>query len=209
MKKKLTVDILMFILMILEFSRVYTGALLHEIMGIILALLVIIHIVLNLNYIKNISQGSYNLKRIIILIINIMFIITFLLTIILGLLSSQELLPFLNLHELDINKLHKIVSYICLIILGLHLGINFNAMFGKLSNTIKSKLLKVFIFIIIFTFGIYSIIDVELISHLVGTYGFMNSDKFIIIHILEYLSIILLISLSFNFIMKGITTNER
>ena len=82
-------------------------------------------------------------------------------------------------------------------------------MFGKLSNTIKSKLLKVFIFIIIFTFGIYSIIDVELISHLVGTYGFMNSDKFIIIHILEYLSIILLISLSFNFIMKGITKNER
>ena len=209
MKKKLTVDILMFILMILEFSRVYTGALLHEIMGIILALLVIIHIVLNLNYIKNISQGSYNLKRIIILIINIMFIITFLLTTILGLLSSQELLPFLNIHELDINKLHKIVSYICLIIFGLHLGINFNAMFGKLSNTIKSKLLKVFIFIIIFTFGIYSIIDVELISHLVGTYGFMNSDKFIIIHILEYLSIILLISLSFNFIMKGITTNER
>ena len=171
--------------------------------------MLIIHIVLNLNYIKKISQGSYNLKRIIILIINIMFIITFLLTIILGLLSSQELLPFLNIHELDINKLHKIVSYICLIIFGLHLGINFNAMFGKLSNIIKSKLLKVFIFIIIFTFGIYSIIDVELISHLVGTYGFMNSDKFIIIHILEYLSIILLISLSFNFIMKGITTNER
>ena len=41
MKKKLIVDILMFILMILEFSRMYMEPIYHEIIGVILFILVI------------------------------------------------------------------------------------------------------------------------------------------------------------------------
>ena len=47
MKKKLIVDILMFILMLLEFSRLFTGALLHELIGI---------------GITNLSGSSFNFK---------------------------------------------------------------------------------------------------------------------------------------------------
>ena len=110
MKKKLIIDILMFILMILEFSRLFTGALLHELIGITLFILVIIHLILNKNYILNIRKAKYNVKSIIMLITNILLVISFLLTIVFGLLSSQETLTFLNVHNLTIVKLHKIFT---------------------------------------------------------------------------------------------------
>ena len=78
MKKKLIVDIIMFILMLLEFSRLYTGALLHELIGIALLILIIIHLILNKNYLLNILKAKYNVRSIIMLITNILLIISFL-----------------------------------------------------------------------------------------------------------------------------------
>ena len=55
MKKKIIIDMLMFILILLEFSRGYMKPIYHEIIGILLFILVIIHLILNRNYIKSIS----------------------------------------------------------------------------------------------------------------------------------------------------------
>ena len=135
--KKIVVDILMFILMLLEFSRMYMSPLLHEIIGIILTILFITHIVLNRNYIKAIFKGKYTLSRTIIFIVNILFMISFVLTILFGILSSEELLKIFSIKNLNIIRLHKTISYINLIILGFHLGINFTSMLGKVTKMIK------------------------------------------------------------------------
>ena len=156
MKKKITIDILMFILMLLEFSRMYMEPIYHEIIGIILLILFIIHLILNMQYIKNIQKGKYNLKRTIMLIVNILFMITFSLSLLFGILSSQNLLTFMNINNMNIIKLHKMFSYISLVIMGIHLGINFNAMFGKISKIIKNDIVLYIISIIIIGFGIYS-----------------------------------------------------
>lgn len=79
MKKKLIIDILLFILMLLEFSKMYMLSILHEIIGIFLIILVIIHLILNKNYIKNIPKTKYNIRKMFILITNILFILSFIL----------------------------------------------------------------------------------------------------------------------------------
>ena len=155
MKKKLIVDIIMFILMLLEFSRLYTGALLHELIGIALLILVIVHLILNKNYLLNILKAKYNVRSIIMLITNILLIISFLLTIVLGILSSGETLTFLNIHNLTIVKLHKILGNVSLIVIGIHLGINFNAMFGKITKLIKNNIVNYILEIIIIMLGIH------------------------------------------------------
>lgn len=211
MKKKLIVDILMFILMILEFSRIITGAFLHEFIGMALLILVIIHLVLNKSYILNIRKAKYNVKSIIMLITNILLIFIFLLTIVFGLLSSHETLTFLNIHNLNIIKLHKILGNVSLIIIGIHLGINFNSIFGKITKLIKNKIINYILGIIIIMLGIYSSIKVDFIKHVIGEYGFGIKEGNIIINILEYLSIILMVTIIINFIYKriGDKKNER
>lgn len=211
MKKKLIVDILMFILMILEFSRMYMEPIYHEILGIILLILVIIHLILNIRYIKNIPKGKYNLKRIIMVVINILFMILFLLSLIFGILSSQDLFTFMNVNNMKIVSLHKTLAYISLIILGLHLGINFNAMFGKISKLIKNNIILYIISLIIIGFGIYSCIHLDIGKHITGKYGFSIVTDNLFINIIEYLSIIMMITIITNFIYKrlGEKKNER
>lgn len=208
MKKKIILDILMFILMLLEFSRGYLPTILHEIIGICLAILVIIHLLLNRNYLKNMFKGKYDIQRILMLIINLGFFITFFLSILFGILSSQDLLKSLNIHSMNIISLHKIVSYISLISLGLHLGINFNLMFGKLSKKIN-KYIGYIIEILIIIYGIYSFIKLDILKHITGTYGFSIFDGNIFINILEHLSIIMMIAFIMLNVNKLISKGEN
>ena len=192
---KLIVDILMFILMLLEFSRGYMKPIFHEILGISLIVLLIMHLILNKNYIKNIFKGKYNFKRITILIINSLFMTTLLLSIIFGILSSQDLLTFLNVGSLTLIKLHKIFAYISLIFLGLHLGINLNKIIS-----FKSKTLSILIII----YGVYSFIKLDIFNHLIGKYGFSMLTDSIILNTIRYLSVILMITIITNYIYQFI-----
>lgn len=210
MKNKLIIDILMFTLMILEYSKMYMKPIFHEIIGIILVILFVIHLILNINYIKNTFKGKYKLSRTIMLIVNILFMISFLLTIIFGILSSQELLKQLNIGSINMVYLHKIISYISLVILGIHLGINSNLMFGKIARLIKSNIVLYIVSIITIVFGIYSWDHLNIWNHIIGKYGFSIVTDNLFINILEYLSIIMMITILINFIYKRIgEKNER
>lgn len=92
--KKITVDILMGIAIILEFISL--PILIHEIVGIGLLFLIILHIKYNKNYFKAIPKGKYNLKRTIDLIINIGLMISLFITIISGIFCSQKIIEKLK-----------------------------------------------------------------------------------------------------------------
>lgn len=174
---KMTVDVLMFIIMLLEFSKLYTGQLLHETFGIALLILFIIHNILNINFYKNILKGNYNLLRLITTTINILFLICMLLTIIFGIPISSEFFKGLNLNgNMTIRKLHTILGYWNLILLSIHLGFHFKIIFAKLKNQIKDKkAIKILIYIvelIIVTFGIKAMRDINLGAYLIGKSSF-------------------------------------
>lgn len=119
MNKKVTVDILMVIAIILEFLSL--PILIHEIVGIGLLFLVILHLKFNKRYFKAINKGKYNLKRTIDLIINIGLLISLLITIISGIFCSQKSLKSLKIGNHKISHIHKSSSILSLIFLGLHL----------------------------------------------------------------------------------------
>lgn len=203
MKKKIIVDILMFILMLLEFQRNYLPSIIHEIIGVLLLILVIIHLVLNKNYFKNIFR-KYNRSKIIMLAINIIFSTSFILSVLFGILSSQDLLKFLNIGSLSIIKMHKIFAYICLLSLGLHLGINCSSLLKKVIKMINNKAIIYLLTIIVICFGIYFFIDLDIFNHLIGKYGFSSNDSNIFFNLFKYLIIIISISLITNIIYKKI-----
>lgn len=188
--KKIIVDILLLLLMLLEYSKVHLPGEIHEIIGILLIILVIIHLILNRNYLKAIPKGKYGSKRKALLIVNISFFIVFGLTTIIGILSNQYLLSSLNIGNLSIISYHKILAYVCLIILGIHLGFNLEKVFKK----IDSKLIYL-IDAAIILFGAYSMIQVDFFNHITGNLGFSQVSGNLLITTLEYLSIILAITI--------------
>ncbi len=185
--------------MLLEYSRVYLPSEIHEIIGICLIILVLIHLILNRNYFKAITKGKYSFKRSFMLIINVLFIITFSATCITGLLSSQNILTFMNIGNLTTIYLHKIFAYASVIVLGMHLGVNLTKLFNKFENKL--------IYVIIIILGAYSLIAVDFWNHLIGNYGFSLVTGNILTNTLEYLFIILMFSTITYFVFKIANSN--
>ena len=119
MNKKITVDVLMVIAIILEFLSL--PILIHEIIGIGLVFLIALHLKFNKRYFKAITKGKYNIKRTIELIVNIGLMISLLITIISGIFSSISSLKDLRIGTRKISHLHKPSSVFSLIFLVLHL----------------------------------------------------------------------------------------
>ena len=171
----------------------------HEIIGILLLVLTILHLWVNKSYFNSLTKGKYTLNKGIMLVINFSFLITMFLSLLLGILASKSLFPFFNLGNSTIARLHKTFSYISLIIMGLHVGINFNFMFGKLTKKLN-KIVLAIIYIIIIGIGLLSFIDLDVLKHITGEFGFHKEKSNILINALEYLSI----SMSFAIVMDKI-----
>ena len=134
--KKIAVDISMFFAIILEFLSLPILA--HEIIGIGLFVLVILHLYYNKHYFKAIPKGKYNLKRTLDLIINIGLLISLLITIISGIFTSQESLKDLKIRNYKISHLHKSFSIISLIFLVLHLATTHKKLLRMLNKNFLS-----------------------------------------------------------------------
>ena len=197
---KMIVDVLMLVLMLLEYSKVYTGQLLHEVIGIILLGLFLLHNILNIHFYKNIFKGEYNARRIITTFNNLVFSICMLLTIVLGIPISQEIFKFLGLNgNMQIRKLHTIFGYWGLVILSVHLGMHFRMMFFKFNQKLKGKnIVKSAIYLIellIVILGIKLMIDTNLGNYLIGKSSFGVPNGNLAISFLDHLIIVLSISL--------------
>ena len=107
------------IAIILEFIRL--PILIHEIIGVGLVFLIILHMKFNKNYFKAILKGKYTLKRTIDLIINIGLLISLSITIISGICSSRKALKSMTIAGHKISHIHKSSSILSIIFLGLHL----------------------------------------------------------------------------------------
>ena len=210
---KIIVDVLMLIIMLLEFSKLYTGGVLHEVFGITLFILLVIHNILNISFYKNILKGKYTILRTISTIVNIMFLICMLLTIILGIPISSELFKELKLNgNTTIRKLHTILGYWNLILLSIHLGFHFKIIFAKLKNKIKDKKniknLFYMVELIIVIFGIKTMRDINLGAYLIGKSSFAIPTH-IILSLLNNFIIVTSISIFIYNIEKIIIKKER
>ena len=135
--ERIAVDVSMFIVILLEFMSL--PILVHEIAGIVLLFLIILHVYYNKGYFKAITKGKYNLKRTIGLIINIGLLISLLITIISGIFSSQKSLKDLKVGNYKISQLHKPFSIISLIFLVLHLAFTHKKFLRIVKKNLNSK----------------------------------------------------------------------
>ena len=201
---RMIIDILMLIFMILEFSKIYTGQFLHELFGIGLFLLFITHNILNISFYKNILKGKYSLLRTITTIINILFLVCMLLTIILGIPISSEIFKGLNLNgNMTIRKLHTIFGYWNLILLSIHLGFHFKIIFVKLKNKIKDKKAIKILFhiveVIIVIFGIKTMRDINFGAYLIGKSSFTIPTNIVLSLLNKFITLVSISILTYNF----------
>ena len=186
-KKKIIADITMTLIFVLIIDTFFTGILLHEALGIAVAIVFVIHHILNLKWIKGVSKNFFGgiipLKTKIMYILNILLFISCGFTILSGILISQELFKFIALKDtFSMSVWHHFSSYVSLILLSIHLGLHWNMVmnaFRKMFNLKEqSPLRKIILRILSFgmaVMGILSLMKTEVKNYF--TAPFKNTES--------------------------------
>lgn len=170
-KKKILVDLLMIILLLLITNTSITGVLIHEILGIIISIVFIIHLYLNWKSIKiilrKLSTNELNKVIKINLIIDSLLFILFLVIIISGILISKNLFSFMNInYNINVYYIHLYGTYIALGLLLFHIIKHLKIIgvyFKKITGNKNEKKILIYIAIISLLF-IYNLFKDEIIN---------------------------------------------
>ena len=123
--KRLSLDLVMTLLILVEFAYRLTGSTLHELIGLAMLTLFIVHGAVNWRWFATLLKGRYAGLRTASVTINAVLLISVLLMLVSGVLNS-DLLFSLTQVELDLlpRELHTAAAYWLLILIGVHLGMH-------------------------------------------------------------------------------------
>lgn len=136
MSLKFLVDILMIFSVLLAIANRLTENPMHEMIGISLFMLVLIHNLLNWRWYTTIFRGGYNIRRTLNFTVNILLLITITMIIGSSVMISRTLSPFLGIeNNLVLRQIHTTAAYWFLILMAVHWGVHwtkFAAFFKKM-----------------------------------------------------------------------------
>lgn len=207
MKKiKMIIDILMYLLFIILMGHYITGNLIHEILGTTLFILFIVHHILNYKYYKTIFKGKYTSKRVLVLIIDSLLLISMIGMIVSAINISSDVFRFLNIPtKIWGRKLHMLSTSWGFVLMSIHVGLHLNILINKLSKKMKKNTFEYvyyLILILLVIYGIYSFIKLNIISDmfLLNAFKYYNFSESPIIFYLHVISSSLFIGLTICFI---------
>lgn len=162
---KMILDIIMMVILAMLYNSHVAAMSFHEIAGLGVFGLFIIHCFLNLKWIVGISKRflgkSLAPKVRIGYIINLLLAVTFIFVIISGICTSQVLFPS-NSHGSVWRGIHHFCGAISIILVGIHLGLHWrfvSGMFKKIVpiNDSFRKIVAKILLVVVLSFGVYSI----------------------------------------------------
>lgn len=166
---KIVLDIVMFISMVLLMKINITGLQLHEILGICLFIIFIIHKIINFKWVKSVGKNILNKnmksKSKIMFFLDLILFIFVTLNVATGILVSKFILVSITVNNIEtVTILHKFFAWWSLILISIHIGLHWenvvNCFERKFKSLKENKILQVLfilLYITITIIGIWSI----------------------------------------------------
>lgn len=197
MKKNITkilLDVVMAVILVLLYNTHSISLVFHEIAGIFIFGLFIIHCLLNRKWITAITAKFFSKSlapRVRFgYIINFLMLASFLLILISGICTSQILFPFADSKDSPWRNIHHFFAAISIILIGIHLGLHWKFISNMFKNMIQlpqklAKALSICLLLVVLVFGVYSIgtsgftgwLTSPFITEIKGTANSDNSGK--------------------------------
>lgn len=131
---RLGIDLVMTALMLVAMAYYITGNIIHEFVGILLVALFIIHNVLNRKWYKTIIKGKYNVRRILSVKVNLLFLLSMIVVIVSSVPVSIDLFPYIaSSNDMIWRQIHVIASYWGFIFMAVHIGMSW----GMIINSVR------------------------------------------------------------------------
>ena len=195
MKLKIFTDISTLIILLLLMPYSLIGEKPHEVLGVAMFALFVLHQILNRNWYKSLTSGKFNRSRILTTAINFLILILMILQTASGVLLSNYLFVFDFYEGIGTARLiHLAVSYWLFILVAVHLGFHFK--FLKTQLKIKSVTPLKILAGAISIYGIYAFINRQLLDYmfLKSEFVFLDFSENVAFVIADFFAILILFS---------------
>ncbi|MEF2093225.1 DUF4405 domain-containing protein [Bacillus sp. CFBP9009] len=122
---RLVIDLSMTVLMLVAMAYQITGNAIHELVGVLLCLLFITHNILNRRWYKTIFKGKHNVRRILSVVVNLLFLVSMTVVMISSVPISRDIIPFISINnDTVLLQIHVMTSYWGFIFMAVHIGMS-------------------------------------------------------------------------------------
>lgn len=215
---RLAVDLTMTILMLVAMAYRITGNTIHEVVGGFLFLLFVIHNILNRRWYKAIAKGKYNVRRILSITVNFLFLMSMVTIMISSLPISSVLLPFISVdNDMVWREIHVLTSYWAFILMAVHIGMSWTTIInavGRMSGMTQTSRIRTitlrFIAVIIVVYGVQTSFDREMGYKLTiyNPFGW-GADDSTIRFLIDHLAIMGIYISGIHYVLKFVNRRKK
>lgn len=195
-KIKTAADILMTAALPVLMCYSIVGETAHEIIGVTMFALFILHHILNFGWIKALFKGKYPPKRIVGTIVNAAVLICMLGLMYSGIVISKHIFSFLNLGGAGFARtVHMLCAYWGLVLMSVHLGMHITQMSAKMKLKSKPMIWTLrIIFGVVGAVGVYEFIQLNFTDYMFGKvqFVFIDTSASAVLTSLQYASVMVL-----------------
>ncbi len=187
------------------FDGALDSGLIHEILGVVLFILWMVHIFWNRAWIKGVLNGKYNALRTVQTVINAGVIVCVLFLIVSGVMLSNHVFSWLGIESgaSFARNAHMLASHWYLVFVSLHIGLH-------LSMFIKDRV-AMGIVAALGAYGIYAFITRGLWKYLTlqQPFFFLDLEHGYLLFALDYIAIMALFAMVMHFVMMAMVKYSR
>ncbi|WP_082178499.1 DUF4405 domain-containing protein [Priestia aryabhattai] len=189
----------MTVLMLVVMAYHVTGNAIHELVGAVLFMLFIFHNILNRRWYKTIIRGKYNVRRILKIVVNLLFLVSMVVVVISSVPISRDVFPYFPINnDMIVRQIHVLTAYWGFIFMAVHIGLSWGTIINAVRkmtgitgmSRMRTIVLRV-LAVLIVVYGVHTSFERDLGSKLIiydpfGSYILDNSAMGFLI---DYLSI--------------------
>lgn len=196
---KISIDLIMTVLLLLQMAYMLIGNTAHEWIGATMFVLFILHHVLNIRWYCNLFKGRYSGFRILQTVINFLVLLCMLGLMISGIIMSRDVFSFLPIDGgMGFARiLHMVAAYWGFLLMSSHLGLHWGIIMGMVRKLRKQKepskmqkwLLRI-LALLISGVGVYAFMKHNLFSYMLikTQFVFFDLQQPLISFLAEYLA---------------------
>lgn len=215
---RLVIDLSMTVMMVVAMAYHITGNTIHELVGFVLLVLFIIHNILNRRWYKTIFKGKYYVRRILSIVVNLLFLVSMAVVMISSVPISYDLFPFISTdNDMMLLQIHVMTSYWGFIFMALHIGMSWGTIFNAVrkmtgitsASKIRTIVLRVTAVLIV-VYGVQASFERDMLYKLTvyNPFGW-NSDKSSMGFLIDHLSIMGIYISGTHYALKFVRKKEK
>ncbi len=216
---KLVIDLIMTVSMLVAMAYAITGNMVHELVGVVLFVLFIVHNFLNRRWYKTIFSGKYKVQQILSIAVNLLFLLTIVVALISAVPISRDIFPFIPINnDMIVRQIHVLSAYWAFILMAVHIGISWGRIINaarKMTGIITPSRVRTiafrFLAVLIVVYGVQISFEREMGSRLLiyNPFGYWGFDETALRFVIDYLSIMGIYICGTHYTLKYIQKHEK